>query len=111
MSKKTKVKVKVAKSPKVAKAVKKGAKAKKERKFVSQSKMATKLSPEVLALIKKADALETDIADKTEAFEGHLKKILDKLDSKSFMHPDRGPMSIMTRGKIYWRRKPTGGGT
>ena len=61
------------------------------------------------ALIKKADALEVQILDAQEAFRAQLGAIAEALQSPSFEHPERGPMTIQTRGeKTFWRSKPMG---
>lgn len=70
------------------------------------------LSPKAKKIIAKADKLEVEIADRQDEFRTALEELTGELGGvKSFEHPDRGPMSIMERGYLFWRAKPGGNST
>ena len=101
---------KAVKSKKVApKAVKTKSAPSKDKKRPWLRKVVTQLSPQAQKLIKKADDLEVSILDSKDQLEETLGEITKAIDGVTFMHPDRGPMTVMVRnGRRFWRPKPQG---
>lgn len=94
-------------SRKGAKRVKKGKKANKV-KFPSKLIPLKDIDKKTRTLISEADTLEAAYLDNEDKFREKLIEIRKKLGGSSFQHPDRGPMSIMERGYVFWRKKPSG---
>lgn len=82
---------------------------KRKRRTVSMCISKDELSKEALKLIESADKLEVNIADAEDELGTTLKKIVEATGGASFEHPQRGAMTIMSRGgKFFWRGKPSG---
>jgi hypothetical protein len=78
------------------------------RKSRAKDFSETQLSADSKKVISKLDDLEVQIEDLREEQQTLFQKLSTTVGS-TFLHPDRGPMSIMERGEIwYWRVKPSG---
>ena len=89
-----------------------GGKAKKAKTSAvpERTTMITEFDGRQTKLLASCDAAEAAIEAAKEKFGEALANFVDALGSSSFNHPERGPMSIMSRnGQWFWRRKPTGG--
>ncbi len=102
-------KPKAKKAAKAAKTKKDSTKAKRRRIWMSVMVKKDDLTKDALKKIKQADELEVQIADASDNLRLKLEEVTEALGTCSFEHPDRGPMTIMSRGdKTFWRVKPAG---
>lgn len=82
---------------------------KKYRYRATVSVSAKDLTSEQKEAIEVAELAETDIEDAKERFSTALQNLVDVLGSNSFEHPERGHLTVMSRGDIrWWRAKPQG---
>jgi hypothetical protein len=81
-----------------------------KRQFLSLAAPFDSLNPTAKKLIKRLDELEVEILDKGDELQRSLSELAQAVGGCSFVHPDRGAMTIMNRqGKWFWRTKPNGG--